>query len=75
MCNRLDYHRIHPYDGYEEIRIALLGENMTKEANKVKQDMGTNTTLFIKGKRSKKDYLKRDDQLHARLFRVLKKKK
>jgi len=47
---------------------------MKRETTKIKEAMGKNTTLFIKGKRSKKVYLKVDDNLHDRLFKALKKK-
>jgi len=46
---------------------------MKRETTKIKEEMGKNTSLFIKGKRTKKAYLKRDDVLHNRLFKVLKK--
>jgi len=48
---------------------------MKDTPTKIKKEMGKNTTLFIDGKRSKKDYMKKDDELHDRLFKVLKKRK
>ena len=44
-----------------------------REHQQIMDDMATNTRLFILGKKSKTAYLKRDDELHDKLFKVMKK--
>jgi len=48
---------------------------MKRETTKIKEAMQRNTTLFIKGRRSKKEYTRIDDNLHKRLFKVMKKRR
>ena len=47
---------------------------MKRQTTRIKEAMGKNTTMFIQGRRSRKQYLKIDDDLHKRLFKVMKKK-
>jgi len=47
---------------------------MKRQTTRIKEAMAKNTTMFIHGRRSKKQYLKIDDNLHERLFKVMKKK-